>query len=697
MNSLATLSHTAEQPEATASVTLFGGDISPKLFDRLLIALVLLGGLVRIAFFVEHTHSPSFGVPTLDQVYYDTVARMLLAGQNLHELHGFRPLLYPIFLATWYKLGGGWGVELAILVQHLLGVATGVLVALLGARLFRNRLCGVLGGALFLLAPVPLYFEGELLIEPSYVFLICAGLLLHLRAAEAGGWRAGWLWAACGAVVVLASQARANILIFMAVYPAFAAWRAWSCRRWASALPLLGLAGGLAMAVPWAVFNMRQSDHFHLVPNAGGVNLYLGNKRTADGMVPRQERYISYGDRYQDSVETWARQEYEAAMRAEGRAPDTDPMAISRFWTRRAVDEIRAAPAAWLHLMAKKCWLTFWNAEIPNNKAFAFLQQEFVWLRLFPVRWVVLLMLAPAGLWAAGRDASPRRPCCGSRGRLGEASLPCNRDALFILLLYAALYSAGNVAFFICDRYRYPVWPVAATLAGGGLLFGWNALRRRDWPCALGVAGSMALMAAVSLPNWFHAELPSFSRDYYFRSVAWYDKGHFPEALADASRSVELDPGDAVALHHLGNVQFALGRLEQARDTYVRTLKLIPGEARVWNNLGAALAGLGHPAEALEAFRHATQCVPPSRSAFQSAAVICLRQNQLDAAAGWLDALDKLQEGPEAKSLALRSALERRRGHASQADALERQARALDNAAAEWILQRAGTAAKAES
>ena len=119
-------------------------------------------------------------------------------------------------------------------------------------------------------------------------------------------------------------------------------------------LPLCGLLGALLMTIPWGIVNMSQSDHFHLLPNAGGVALYLGNKRTADGMTPEQERRIYSGDRYQDSIETWAREEYETAMRAQGRQPDTDPMAISHYWTRRTIDEIKAAPAAWLRLMAKK-------------------------------------------------------------------------------------------------------------------------------------------------------------------------------------------------------------------------------------------------------------------------------------------------------------------------------------------------------
>jgi hypothetical protein len=211
------------------------------------------------------------------------------------------------------------------------------------------------------------------------------------------------------------------------------------------------------MAIPWGFVNLHQSDHFHLLPNAGGVALYCGNKRSADGMTPEQERRIYSGDRYQDSIETWAREEYETAMRSQGRTPDTDPMAISRFWTQRTFDEIKAAPGTWFRLMARKTWLTFWNAEVPNNKAFSFLQQDYLWLRILPVRWVVLLAFAPAGIWLAFR-----------RG---------NRDALPILLAYAGLYSAANILFFICDRYRYPIWPAAAIFAGGGLAYLLFAIR----------------------------------------------------------------------------------------------------------------------------------------------------------------------------------------------------------------------------
>jgi tetratricopeptide (TPR) repeat protein len=649
---------------------ILGNDISALAFKKCLVALVLLGLVIRIGFFLEHAHSPSFGVPTLDQKYYDTVARMLLNGEDLHQLHGFRPLLYPMFLAFWYKLGGSWGVDLAIFVQHLLGVATGVLVALLGAGLFRHRLSGIVGGTLFLLAPVPLYFEGELLIEPGYTFLICLGLLVALHAAASDGWKGAALWLVSGALTVLTSQARANILVFQAVYPLFAAWRWWRVRTSAAGVPLLGLVGALIMAIPWGLVNMRQSDHFHLIPNAGGVNLYLGNKRTADGMVPEQERRTPYGEQYQDSVETWAREEYEAAMRAANRQPSTDPMAISRYWTWRALVEIKSGKKHWAHLIAKKCWFTLWNAEIPNNKSFAFLQEEFLWLRWLPVRWVVLLMLALPGIWTAARQGS--------------------RDALFILLVYAGLYSAANVAFFICDRYRYPVWPVMAALAGGGLPAVVEMIRLRKWRSTLYFVAGMAMLAVVSLHNWAGAKLPSYARDFLFRSIAWYEKGHFLEALQDIDRSVELDPGDATALHHRGNVLFALSRYNEASTAYEETLKLSPEEAGAWNNLGVSFEAMGRPGDALQAFRRATECEPPSKNAFYGMAFIEVQAGRLDDAVVTLDVQEQQWKTPDAAALAIRSVIARRRGDGSTADTLEQRARSLDPEAAAWAIQKCG-------
>jgi Tfp pilus assembly protein PilF len=650
-----------------------GSDLSEFNFKRGLLFLLLLGLAIRAGYFVEHAHTPSFAVPTLDQKYYDTVAKMLLAGEELHTLHGFKPLLYPILLAIFYKVGGAWALPLVVVVQHILGVVSGLIVALLGSRLFGHRLCGLVSGALFVLAPVPLAFEGELLVESAYTFLICFGLLLHLWAAESGGSKSVWLWTLAGALTVLAAQARPNVLVFLVIYPLFAA-RMWlRSRRIASMTPVLGLAGALLMAIGWGFVNLKQTRSFQLLPSAGGVNLYLGNKRGSKGITAEQERRMSYSDRYQDAIEVWAREEYEAAMRTRGQSPADDPMAVSRYWTGRAVQEIRVDPVAWLGLLTKKCWLSLWNTEIPNNKSLAFLQQESSWLRWLPVRWVILLMLVPAGIYAAL-----------NRG---------NRDALFILVIFAGLYSAANVAFFISDRYRYPVWPVMAVIAGGGLVAFARMIRSRRPAAVLLTVLSMALAAGISLPNWCGIKLPSFARDYLFRSIAWYEKGYFAEALSDASKSLELDGADASAWQQRGNVLYALDRPAEAKENFQQALKLSPGEAVTWNNLGVVNERLGDTNAAFDSFRSATQCDPPSRNAFISLASLQIRSALLPDAEQTLASLQKATCASDPAALALLSVLARRGGDEQRANALETQARSLDTAAAVWALERAGETA----
>jgi Tfp pilus assembly protein PilF len=652
-----------------AATSALGRDISDKAFRACLLWLVVAGLILRAGYLVEHARSPFFASPTLDERYYVAVAKMLLAGQDLHQLHGFRPLLYPMFLAGFDKLGGAHGIDLAIIAQHLLGITAGVLVALLGARLFRHHLSGIIGGALYILAPVPLCFEGEILIESSYTFLVAAVLLLHFRAADALGWKSALLWLCAGALTALAAQARVNILVLIAIYPPLAVWRWWRERRPAAFVPLLGFAGALAMAIPWGVFNMRQSDHFHLLPGAGGINLYLHNRRSADGITLTEEHRIPLSEDYEDSVEIMGRTGYEEAMRAQHRPVESDPMAVSRYWTHQALEEIKADPVHWLKLVGKKLCMTFWNVEMPNLKSFAFAQEDYAWLRYLPVRWVVLLIFAPAGIWAAARWG--------------------NRVGLFVLLTYIVLYSGANLLFFFCDRYRYPIWPAMAVLAGGGLLVVLETIRHRRARTAAGLLATMGLMALISLPNWLGITLPSFSRDYLFRSMAWYDKGHFPEALSDVDESLKLDPDEVTAIHHRANVLLALHRLPEARQAFEDALKRSASEAVIWNDYGATLEALGQTNEALQAYGRAMDLVPPSKNAFLAAAFLQIRSHHFDEAANFLDRLEKLDPRPNAMALAMRSVLARNHGEARQADQLEQQARQLDPETTVWAIKHA--------
>jgi Flp pilus assembly protein TadD len=175
-----------------------------------------------------------------------------------------------------------------------------------------------------------------------------------------------------------------------------------------------------------------------------------------------------------------------------------------------------------------------------------------------------------------------------------------------------------------------------------------------------------------------------------FRSIAWYEKGNFAEALRDVSRSLELDSADASAWQQRGNVLFALDQAVPAKDSFQHALKLSAGEAVTWNNLGVVCEKLGETNSALAAFGAATKCNPPSKNAFVNLACLQLCTGLVSEAEQTVAALDRMSQSPNATTLALRSVVARFKPDAESAAALEARARALDNAAASWVFDRAG-------
>lgn len=638
---------------------------------RIALWVVVLAFLLHATYFAEHAASAFFGVPTLDEAYYDGVGRALLAGADGSTLNpGFRPLLYPLFLAACYRLGGSWDVALTVAAQHLLGVLTNLLVVLLAIRLFRRPLAGALAGGLFLLAGPPLFFAGELLITTLFTFLLTLELwlLAGLGTAEDRGTRyALGAWAGAGLVAGLAAQARPNALLLVLAFP-LVAW-ALQRRPWHRPLLRAGLAvvAVLAVQLAFALYYQALTGRFQLLPSAGGVNLYLGNKAGADGMIPRQDRPVVYGEAYRDSVQVFSEEVYAEAMATQGVAVSDppDPRAVSRYWLGRTVEEVGRAPGRWLALMGRKVFFLTWNREIPNNKSYRFiLAHESSLLPLLPVRWWLLFALAPLGAFWAWRH--------------GE------RPLLLWLLAALGLGALGMVLFFVNSRYRIPLWPSMAVLAAGGLLALGTLVRRRVWRRLAVLGLGAAALAALSLSNPFAIPPQSFARDFFFRSVAQLAKGRLEAAEADARASLALEPTDAAARFQLGNVRLARGDADESLLHFRAAARLKPDEPRIHNNIGVAYEQLGQPVAAYRSYRKALARVayPP---ALVNAALLELRAGLLDQAAARLAQAQAL--GFQALSLSCaRAFLARDRGDLEQARTLLEAARREDPEATSRLL-----------
>ena len=625
---------------------------------RALCWVLFLGLLLRFAYFAEHSRSAFFNVPLLDEKFYDAAASGLLGGGALPALNpAFRSFGYPVFLAACYAPSGDSGRIVAVLAQHFCGLLTALVVGLLAARLFSSPRAAAAAAAIYLLAGPPLYFEGELLAEALFTFEIALVALLLTRC-RAGAGSGPWLLA--GLAIGLATQTRPNALLAAGALLALAAYLPAGQRLRSAGV---GLAATLATLLGCAALQMPLlGGRFELLPSQGGVNLYLGNKNGADGMIPRQGEATSYGDQYRDSVQLWS----EAVFLRERGRPPASPAELSRFWTAKTVGEISAAPLSWLGLMARKTIYLFSNVEIPNNKSYSFvLAEESRLLALLPLQFCLLLALAGAGFWVARAQGDPT-----------------TRRALLLLLL---LLAAGVVAFFVNARFRLPLWPLLAALGGGVALLA--ELPRGGRRAAVLTALGLGLLSAWAPPR--PQQLPGPGRDYFFRSLAHFEKGAYPAARADAERAARLEPNDPAARVQLGNVALVQGDHELAYQAFALAVAQLPAEPRGFNNLGVVFERLGKVGDAYAAYLRAIELSKEFTPPWVNAALLEVRAGLLERAEAHLDQVAG-RASDEVSYLCARAFLAHARGDDQTAQRFLAEAAQKEPARVEELLKKNG-------
>lgn len=608
----------------------------------LLLAILLLGGVLRGIYLQEICRLPEFVHPEVDAGYQDAWARALVSGdwspQPHHDVSDiprrpyFRPPGYPFFLAAVYRACGPDYLA-ARVVQMGLGLVNVLLAFALGRRLFGPAV------ALTLAAGMAgywgfLYFEGELL-EP--VLLVTLSLLLTLLLARFAA-RCGRGWAAAaGLTVGLAALVRPNFLLFGLAVPLWmlglararrGAWRA----AW---LPVLLYAAGAAAAIlPVTVRNLRAGGEPVLISANGGVNLYIGNNEQADGLfVARVMESSDMGtsDVYPKLVAKLEREQGRALSYRE----------VSAFFSARARQFIRAHPRRFLELLGRKTLLFFGAMETGHNRSIYYDRHFSPLLHALPGNFAVVLALALTGAAMAGLTAATRGRWAGWTLRTG----PDTRAVLALCLLFVGVYAASFLPFFVTAQYRVPVLPFLLLGAAAALVNEWNLVRlRRREPAAAGLLAALALVALCAV-NYTRFE-PNLAKWYFDRGVGYAKSGdraaaerayqaaiRAEPACADAymnwgllldergesaaaerllRAAVALQPRQPKARNNLANNLARQGRLDEAEAEYRASLALDPDAPGACKNLATILLALGRPAEAVPWLERALRLAPNS-------------------------------------------------------------------------------------
>ncbi len=529
--------------------------------DSALIAALAL--LVRIWHLLELQGTPWFRVLQMDPLYHARWASDLLESGWVYSDPFFRAPLYPYLLAAVQEFTGEilWSARL---VQIVLGVATVLLTHRIALRILSRPWAAAAGiGAALIWTPI--YFEGQLLLEPPFTSMTT--LLLYLMVRSGIRTTRALPLLAWGFLGGLAAITRPNILLFLPLIPFFAAG---SLRLRSLYKPALLTAIGVIIPIlPVWIHNARQGDPAVTIAWQGGINLYIGNNPASTGwaaIAPGMRTDWQGG--YLDAIRL--------AKEAQGR--DLRPSEVSAHWTRQAMRFWIEDPAAALRLTGTKALLFWSHTEIKNNSDPGFHKADRWSLRWNPVSFGILAPFALLGLVIAWR----------------------RRGAARLVAVFTAVWFISIIPFFICARYRLPITPFMPLLALLTVHQGriWITERKR-LPAAAGIA-ALALLYLILIPPRAGVDAGGFFQEYTNLGDAYAQLNRPEEAGSAYLRSIELNPGFIANYNNRGLVLERLGRLKEAEESYREGLSIAPGHTLLRMNLALVLEMQDRIQEALE-------------------------------------------------------------------------------------------------
>lgn len=551
------------------------------------VALVILAAiLVRDLYFLQYRNNvPYYSVLIVDSAYYNSWAERVVSGAGYGPMPFYLAPLYPYFVALIYAIAGH-SVTVVYLIQMLLGVSNGLMVYLLGRRLF-GHWAGVAGmGMVFLYGPL-MYLESKLLSETLSVSLNLASLLLLARALDRPSW--GRLLLA-GIVLGAAVICRPVMLIFtvlLSVYLLSAS--AETGKKIAGKQLALLWMGVLLVILPVTARNWYVGKDFALISTNSGLTFAHGNHPGSRGLTTSLPGFTG-------SIMT--QQQEEMALAEQALEHPVKPSESSDYWFGQGMRFIRENPGEYARLMGKKLLWTLHTREAPCNYNFYLEQRLTGVLRFFALPFPMILGLGIFG-YVAGRG----------RSRLAD-----------IVMLYSASVLLSLLIFYVSSRYRAPAVPGLAVLAGFGLVHVLDRLRMKRMDVLLPLAACVAPITAVSLVPY---PIPKVTVEAISNLGASYSAaGELKKAKDALKQAIRANPRYAAAHLNLGIVYAQEGRIAEAESEFRRVLELQPENATAHDKLGMALARQNKLREAELHHRRAIRIRPDYADAHYNLAVV---------------------------------------------------------------------------
>jgi 4-amino-4-deoxy-L-arabinose transferase-like glycosyltransferase len=436
----------------------------------LLAAILAVGAALRVAWAIKAQEPQELRDPVL----------YLLLGDRIAHGHGFSypgsaggvtayyPPGYPLLLGAAIWLAGLWpgdvaAFDVAVATNVVLAVATIGLVFSLGRRLVDTRV-GLVAAAVFALWPNLIVHTGLVLTETFFLFLFVLMLLVALPTPELARRPGVWRLVTVGLLFGAAGLVRPVTFVIAPLF--LLLWWPGGVVRALRNVAIVAVAV-VALIVPWTIRNAITMDSPILVSANFGDNFCIGNNPDANGGYELPD-YCFHG------LDSGKRPEFEIHRQSETMD--------------RALRWVRRHPGDAIGLVPARTRFTLRDDHDGLVVADDFGAHPI----LAEDTWDTFAQISDGFYYAVGAAAA--------LGLVFSVARKAWRDRRWVVLVLAALLQlASPMATFGEPRFKMPIYPTLAIVAGVGLV---GLVRRRTlWWAGETVAAPAAAARRIPALN----------------------------------------------------------------------------------------------------------------------------------------------------------------------------------------------------